>query len=1017
MHTHLFRRRLLATTIIGGALAAAMPVLAQDATATAGPDETATLVEEIVVTGSRIARPNQDSPVPVSVITAQHIEATGQLNAGDILRTLPEAGVSTFTPTTTTFSTANNGVTTVDLRNLGENRTLVLVNGRRHVAGIVGSQIVDFNTIPTEFIDRIDVVTGAASAVYGSDALAGVINIITQTDFEGLELSAQGGITERGDNENFRIGLKFGSNFADDRGNFVGSLGWRRTGAVYGRDRCDREMCVDSGAFTARQHTVGVFSSFIPRGTALIPRVGAGNLTAVVDDSGAAVPYTNAGFGYNRSAERQLFVPEEQISFNGQINYDINANHRFFSEMSVFQGRTASEIEGNPVGSEAIYQDEFGIDQLPDCRDFDGDGDIECRYGVPITSAVVPVALADAVRAQHPGISDEDLVVGFRRRINDVGNRGNESERSMARLVLGFEGQLAPSLNYEVSFNYGRSDYDQRSNGDVMTGRFRQALDAVVIGGEIVCRDSAARAQGCLPIFIFEEGGISPEAAEYFTAATSLDAFQEQYIVNGFLSGAVPSFLPAGDIGFVFGAEYREESARSTPDPLTQLGLATGNITPETRGSFDVVEAFAELRVPLIANQPFIEALDLNLAGRVSEYSTVGSTSAWAASLEYLPTNSLKFRSQFAVAVRAPNINELFGPGSQTFPQVGDPCEGVTLSGGQAAFFNTRSNIADPDVVLNSGIDASTIGNAVAQACMLDPTVAARVARDGGFALTQPELQGVSGFNTGNPNLTPETSETFTFGFLFNPRWGDWWSRLSLSVDYYDISIRDGVGSYGRQVSLTRCYENPAAFDPSSPFCGGIQRFAGGASVGALQFVNIQALNLAQINVEGIDVKASYAVDLNDLFAGRSADLGQLSASLTYSHLLDFGSTAFPGAAPQTFAGVVGSSEHEAVLNLLYARGPLQVTTGIQYVGEADVGFFSEALESQLPSMTFVNAQVRYAVTENASIYAGVDNLFDEYMFIAGTNGDIGQATGWTTFPEVYDGLGRRFYGGFRFRF
>lgn len=1017
MRNHLFRRRLLASTIVSGAIAVAAPAMAQSAGTAAQSTDDAAALEEVVVTGSRIARPNLDSPVPVSVITAQHIEATGQLNTGDIIRMLPEAGVSTFTPTTTTFSTANNGVTTVDLRNLGENRTLVLVNGRRHVAGIVGSQIVDFNTIPTDFIDRIDVVTGAASAVYGSDALAGVINIITQRDFQGLELSAQGGITERGDNENFRIGLKFGSNFADDRGNFVGSLGWRRTGSVYGHDRCDREMCIDAAAMTTRQHTQGVFSSYIPRGVALIPRVGAGNLTRVVDDSGAVAPYTNADFGYNRSEERQLFVPEEQIRFNGQATYDFSDNHRFFSEVSLFLGRTSSEIEGNPVGSEAIYQDQFGIDQLPDCRDFDGNGVTQCRYGVPITSAIVPLALANAVRAQHPGIRDEDLVVGFRRRINDVGNRGNESERSMARLVLGFQGELTPDLNYEISLNYGRSDYDQRSNGDIMTGRFRQALDAVVVGGEVVCRDTAARAQGCRPVFIFEEGGISQEALSYFTAATSLDAYQEQYIVSGFVNGSLPSALPAGDIGFVVGAEYREESARSTPDPLTQLGLATGNITPETRGSFDVVEAFAELRIPLLADLPFAQSLDLNLAGRVSEYSTVGSTSAWAASLEYLPTNWLKFRSQYAVAVRAPNINELYNPGSQTFPQVGDPCEGVTLSGGQAAFFNVRSNIADPSVVLNSGVNASTVGNAVAQACMLDPSVAARVARDGGFALTQPELQGVSGFNTGNPGLTPETSRTFTLGFLFNPRWNDWWSRLSVSVDYYDISIEDGVGTYGRQVSLNRCYENAGAYNPTSPFCGGIQRHGGGASVGALQYVNIRNLNLAEINIEGIDLKASYGFDLNEVFPSAAGDLGRFSAALTYSHMLDFGSTAFPGAAQQTFVGTVGSSEHEAVLNLLYARGPLQVSMGVQYVGEADVGFFNPALESLLPAMTFVNAQARYDVNDRVSLYAGVDNLFDEYMFIAGTNGDVGQATGWTTFPEIYDGLGRRFYGGFRMKF
>lgn len=1013
MRVHLLRRHLLATTIMGGALAAAVPALAQPA-----QQQDATTVDEIVVTGSRIARPNQDSPVPVSVITAQHIEATGQMNTGDILRTLPEAGVSAFTPTSTTFATANNGVTTVDLRNLGENRTLVLVNGRRHVAGVVGSQIVDFNTIPTDFIDRVDVVTGAASAVYGSDALAGVINIITQKDFEGLELSAQGGITDRGDNENYKVGLKFGSNFADGRGNFVGSLGWRKTGSVYARDRCDRDMCIDAGVTSARDQVPGIFSSYIPRGTALIPRPGGlGNLTRVVDDNGAVVPYTNAAFGYNRAAERQLYVPEEQIRFNGQATYNINDSHRFFSEMSIFQGRTSSEIEGNPVGSDNIYTNEFGIDQFPDCRDFDGDGDSECRYGVPITSAIVPTALANAVRAQNPGVADSDLVVGFRRRISDVGNRGNDSERSMARLVAGFEGDITPNLSYELSLNYGRSDYDQRTNGDVITSRFKDALDAVIVGGETVCRDTVARAQGCRPIYIFEEGGISKEAVDYFNASTGLDAFQEQYIVNGYVNGTLPNVSPAGDIGFVIGAEYREEEARSTPDPLTQKGLATGNLTPETRGAFDVREVFAELRVPLLANLPYAQSLDVNLAARVSDYSTVGSTTAWAASLEYQPVEWLKLRSQYAVAVRAPNINELFNAGSQTFPVVTDPCEGVTLSNGQAAFFNIRSNIADPDVVLNSGVNASTIGNAVAQACMLDPAVVARVARDGGFALTQPEKQGTTGFNIGNPDLTPETSKTFTAGFLFNPRWNDWWSPLSVSVDYYDISIDDGVGTYGRQTSLNRCYENTASYVPTSPFCGGIQRFANGASVGALNQLDIRNLNLAVLKVEGLDLKASYSLGLNELFSAPSMDLGSVSASLTYSHLLDFSSTAFPGAAPQTFAGTVGAPENEAVLNLLYVRGPLQATVGVQYVGEADTGDFNEAWKSALPSMTFVNAQVRYELNDRVNVYAGVDNIFDEYMFIAGTNGDNGQATGWTTFPDVYDGLGRRFYGGFRLSF
>lgn len=1017
------RNYLFGTTVLAGVLAVSAPAFAQS--------NDATDVGEIVVTGSRIVRPNQESPTQVQVVSAETIANTGQVNLGEILRTLPAAGVSSLTPTNSNFFTQGNGVATVNLRNLGEDRTLVLVNGRRFVSGLPGTQIVDFNTLPTELISRVDVVTGGASSVYGSDALAGVVNIITDKTYEGFEMFGQYGLTDRGDREAYKIGTKFGSNFADGRGNFVGTVSYQDNKAVYARDRGDRGMDRDGlggwyfadGTFKETRYFYG--SGFTPGGVAVVPGVQADGSNDATRNfvynpaTGAARPYAAAD-GFDRQASRQLYVPNSALQFSVQANYDFNDNNRFFLEGSYYRGKTKSDIEGSPVSGADIFRDAQDVGLNPQCTVAEG-----CLYGIPLLSAIVPESIRQEVRARTPGLTDDQRVVGFQRRMSEFGNRQNTATRDLFRVVAGLNGELPGSMNlrYEVSANWGRSSEQQITTGAILKDRLINTLDVVDTGGGVLaCRNIAERARGCTPFRIFEQGGASQGVVDYIGVQNTFDAFVDQKVLNGFLSGDLFE-LPAGAIQFVVGTEYRKEESRNTPDATLQQGLASGNIAPETRGGFNVIEGFAELRVPLLRDLAFAHSLDLNLSGRLSDYSTVGNTEAWAASLEYMPTDWLKLRSQYSVAVRAPNISELFSGRSQTFPTNQDPCRGLTVSNGQAAFYNERVNLADPSAVFASGVDATTLGSDLAKACLADPTLAARVARDGGFSQTQAEAQGTGGFNSGNADLKQEKATSITGGVLFSAKWYDWLTPFSLSVDYFNIEIDDIIANLGRATSLSECYANSGGvYDANSAYCKSIVRYTAGTSqVGAMRELNSQTQNLGTFKTSGIDVQASYLFDLNNFPFAQNVrgNWGTLLTSLTYQYLDEYKTSPLAGAEMVEQAGLTGYSKNKAQLNLLYRRDDLTISWQTDFVGKSCYDDLDNCDRKDPQSgfiglKTFSNLQVRYAVTPKATVFAGVDNIFDEYVYI-GQGYD--QPTGWTTEPAIYDGLGRRYVVGARVNF
>ena len=1017
------KKSLLSTAVSIAVATAAFPyaALAQDA------GEGDRLEEEVVVTGSRIARTNLTANTAINIIDTEKIELSGAINTAELLEALPASGVATFASTTGNFDVQNSGVNTIELRNLDEDRTLVLVNGRRFVAGVPGEQSVDFNSIPTEFIERIDVVTGGASAIYGSDALAGVVNIILKDSFDGFQVSAQSGLSDVDDDETHRITMTGGFDFDDDRGNAMMSVTFDKETGVFARNRENLGVDgVNSVFFTGDPNdydaaVVPFLSSFSEKGRFVVPdrSVVSGSADLVLDDDGTVRAFRSDEDGFNRQQYRALSVPTERLLVSGVMNYQVNDNINWFAEMNYSGVETSSELEPFPFSSDDVYGD-----NAADCFDTDGDGvNDDCSFGMPLMNPYVPEDMRVAARIANPGVADDNLVLGFARRTTELDPRGADNLRQTFRIVSGIDGSFLDDFNYELSMNYGRTTQDQKSSGQINVLNMRYALDAVYENPDdpensaIICRDEIARLQGCLPVNLFGTGSITAGLSErerdqmlqYLQANSSTASQVEQAIVSGFVSG--PLFeLPGGMAMFSAGAEYRDEQSESIADGLSQQGLNAGNVTPPTIGGFDVSEFYAEAVLPVLADQPGAQLLELQLAARFSDYSTVGNTTAYAASGRYEPNEDLMFRSQYSRAVRAPNISELFEPLTETFEGGDDPCEGVTrTAGGEAAFLNIIRDTDNPQNALGSGVNGATVGDPVAVSCIQDPTIDQRVDETGGLVLTQSEIQGVGGFNggaaAGGQELIEETADTFTLGVVWSPAAIE---SLNISIDYFNIEIEDAIDALERQDSLDNCYSG-GGFDASSDFCTNIVRFDSGPSVGALREINALQQNIAEIKTEGIDIQVNYDFDLGDA--------GLLQAVLTWTHLLTYEEVPFEGSDTIDFTGEVGYAEDKAVLGWTYRLGPAVVAFTTEWIGKSELSndpnnaFFGAAVSDRF----FHDIQARYEVVEDVELVFGMDNITDEFVRIEQSGPDV--PTGWNTRPDVYDSLGRRYYAGIKAKF
>lgn len=929
---------------------------------------------DIVVTGSRIRRPDLESASPIAIVGSEQIQSQGIINTQDLLTKLPQVGIPGLSRTNSNFFTTGNGIATINLRNLGDSRTLVLVNGRRFVPGVAGTSIVDVNNIPADFVDRIEVLTGGASSVYGSDAIAGVVNYVLKTEMEGIVARAQAGISDEGDAGNYNASITGGTKFGSDgRGSVIANLTYSKDEGLLSRKRAiSAQDCSSQGCGPQS------YSSYPAQGRFQFLNNGASSGTAggfasdlfTFNPDNSVVTGFPTGYGFNRNAVRRISTPIERYLGSLNAQYEFSPAATVFLESTYAKTKSSSQIEALALDSNL---------------------DVGAGYG--IDNPFIPASIRQQIIARNSdGIASNDVTsIGFRRRQNEVFSRSNLNDRETFRVAGGIRGDIGSRWNYEIAGVYGQLK-DNTTSQDIDISRYAQALDAVTDAtGNIVCRDPAARAAGCAPINLFGYNTASTAASQYVQAAEAraVAIKNTQFVLTGNVGGSLFT-LPYGDVKASVGAEYRREKSSEDWDSLTNAGLNSGNQTPDTVGKFNVKEVFGEVDIPLLKGLPFAESLSLQGAARYSDYSTIGTVFSWNAGAQYAPFGGLRFRGLYAVANRAPNIGELFSSASETFPSVQDPCNGVTAT------------------------TAGTYG----AACRAIPAIAAAVANGGTFEYALADVQSINGFNGGNRNLSEEKGKTLTLGAVITP---DQLRGFSLTIDYFDIQLENAIGIVPRATSIQQCL-----LTGGSQFCNNVIRNA----TGRIQTVNAQNINIAATKTRGIDATARYGRGL-----GLVSD-DRLDLSVQYTHTLRYDTQSDPSAPVFSGVGNIeygGVFRDKVNATATYGAGPYSInwtttylspltdTVRDEFAETADALGLSNDIAShnEISSRFYHDVQVRARVgdRQGMELFFGVNNLFDRKPPKLEDTVFYGTITGTTTAADIYDPIGRRFYAGAQIRF
>ncbi len=947
--------KLLAKSVCSAALAIASisTATAQDA---ADSEDSSDI---IIVTGSRIARPDLTASVPVAVVSQERIVQSGAANIQDVLADLPSVGQN-ISRSSSNFSTTGNGVATVNLRNLDEVRTLVLVNGRRFVPGLPGESTVDLNTIPTDLIKQIDIITGGASAVYGSEAIAGVVNFVLDDKFTGLRLRAQTTVSDEGDAPRQLVSLTGGMSFANDAGHIVVSGQYDRDQGLRSRNRGFSAVDNPNRSSFAAQ---GLFS---PSGT-----FGAGAATFTFDRNNVLKNYQGANIdGYNRNADRYLGLPVERWLGTALASYEFSPAVTLFGEFTYAKSKSRNSLEPQAVA----HTDLTYADGTP-------------YPGIPVTNPLIPAAIRNAMLAAD--VTD----LPFRRRSNDIFDRSNVNDRDTWRVLGGLRGMLADKYKWEVYYTHGQTK-DYTASGTILGPNYINALNAVAGPNGPVCAINADanpnnNDAACVPINIFGFNTVSPAAAAYVTNNGQLSTYNAkatQDVFAGSVSGELFSITSARPISFAVGAEYRREKSSEDFDEATNLGLTLGNLLTDTFGKYSVKEAYGELVVPIVEDAPLLHYLGVEGAVRFADYSTVGSVLSWKVGGEWAPTPDVRLRGIYSEATRAPNIGELYDAQSETFPAVVDPCDQRGGEGDNAPIVITAANLP--------------------AACKAIPAVA-QAANAGGFVYSTAQIQTINGFLGGNTALREEKAKTLTLGAVFTPRF---LPALSATVDYYDIKVKNAIGIIGQQTSLDECYTGSAL----ELFCSNVVRNA----QGYVTTVNALNLNTGSFHVRGIDVQVNYR---RELAPETTIDLSVFWNHLLKQNQTSFPGGPVQNELRQLdcyecgrlgtgFRDKVNASATLNWQNFKLNWRTTYMSSVVDTLGDPDA--------ISTGSYWYHDAQLRIGIDDEKKFefYFGIDNVFDKKPPLFNDT-NIVTYPGTLTAAKTYDLFGRMFYAGVDVRF
>ena len=1022
---------------------------AQDAP---GENDT-TETTDVVVTGSRIRSPNLESTSPVSVVSGEELFETGQVAVGDLLNDLPQLR-TTFGQANSTVNLGTRGISLLDLRGLGTQRTLVLQNGRRHVAAdiLVNAVSPDVNTFPTDLIERVEVLTGGSSAVYGSDAIGGVVNFILKDNFDGLQLRAQGGVSAKyNDAGSQYVSLLAGKNFAEDRGNVAVNLEFAHQERFFASGRPnlrqnDGFVVVDTDPAGSVNGSDGnpdrlffrdIRSSTISLGGQLglaqsraNPRCGADNTGApfacgflfqpdgsLTQQTGVRVglgPNGNfiGGNGYSgREGQLLTLTPDlKRYSANLIGHFDFSPAATLFVEGKYVRTTAFGSQSGpffnqgiNLENSPGLQRDRVRLDNpyLSPAARVALTTEILGAGVDPNSTATTPAALT---AAQLASVANGSFRLALRRNFLELGIRDEQIKRETYRGVIGLRGDFNDDWNYEISANYG--EYRERNliEGNVNRQRYLLAVDtAVNPAGQIVCRSQidpaaagvdragnaanlAADVAACRPLNPFGDGNISPEAEAYLSVPSRAEGKITQFVASAFLAGDLSQLfeLPGGPISFAVGGEYRRETNFYDLDDFTQAGYAFYNaIQTFDPPSFQVKEVFGEVKVPLIKDVPLLRELTLSASGRIADYKgSTGTVYAYGGGVDWRPIQDLRLRGTYQRAVRAPNLNELFSPAGQNFaPAPNDPCSARNIGTGsatRAANCNAAGRPANYDFVYTSSLEI------------------------------------VSG---GNPDLQEETSDSYTAGFVFTP---SFIPGLSISADYFDITVNDVITSVSAQNILNLCYDSPTL---DNAFCGLFTRAgAGGGPRGEQAFRVLESsllqstLNFAKLEATGVDTNIGYR---------RTVGPAQVSLNGIWTRTIKRNNFTNP-ANPQ-FKNIIlqelGDPKNQVNINASAKVGAFTVGYQMRWIDKMFINTAEDyigvngqppqnadyASVKYYPDVFYHDARVEFGATERFNIYLGVDNIADRKPPFGLTGIGAGSA--------IYDNRGRYIYTGVRATF
>jgi outer membrane receptor protein involved in Fe transport len=979
----------LASLVMGLALASA-PAFAQQTTAAA---DDAAAEETIVVTGSRIAGLNIEQANPVVAIGAEELTRQAPSSIEQVLRDLPGSSPGIGQQ----VNNGNGGVATFNLRGLGSNRNLVLMNNRRVVPSTLGG-VVDLNIIPIALIERADVFTGGAVTSYGADAIAGVVNFVTKRNFEGLSLTSQFGMTERGDGNTFRIDGVMGGNFADGRGNVVIGIGYTKVDPVLQGNRQVGEVSRGSTCTAAQNAAAGGCAAALagtPQGsvtaapaTLLNPLPATGAITGATGAQfgpNAIIP-GNANFNFNPLNLYQAPLDRWNVFLQGQ--YEVTSGIEVYAEAFYTRSRVNTALAPTGTFSQPFQVPLNNQFLTPTMRQQLCEFSIGAGGGLPVgTDPVTGCATAIA--------AGTEITVSPSRRFVEAGPRRSEFVSNVFQVTAGVRGKLTSTLNFDLFGQYGEADRRNTSTGNALTSRVQEGLRNCPTGSTA----------GCVPINLFgQEGSITPAMLNFigFPASTFVKTGFES--VQGIINGDLGFSSPFADtpIGIAVGAEYRKYSGAQSADALSSTPgaiLGAGGAALPFNGAFHSTEFYGELVVPVVADKPFFHDLTVDAGFRYADYSTTGGNWTFKGGVQWAPIPDIRIRGAWTRAIRAPNLSELLAPPVTGLNNLAvDPCQ-LTLGNANA----TVSAICTAQLAA-VGVPASGLGN-----------------------IPTPIAGQINVTTGGNAALQPEQATTWSAGVVLQPRF---LNGFTLTVDWYRVSVTDAVSAPTVSDVLNGCFA-AGQTDPNFALCQLIRRnpLNGGLSgdPASTQGLILQSSNLGFIQNEGIDLTANYMHD----FGG-----WKLNWNVQANHTLKSRFQSQPASIIRECVGFYSVScdpvlpEWTVNMRTTAMIDKFDISVLWRYISGTSyeprtvastglpgvVGSFGSTAPGSIvgayrniPAFHWFDLNFGYDISDNLRFSMLVENLFDRKA------PDVGNTIGSTafnsgnTFPSTYDALGRRY--------